>query len=397
MDIASDIINTKGLKGLSLAEIALAVGLNGSSVAYYFSRKNDLAAACFDRALDHFRVQIETAALFAGPEQRVAALIAGAVSVPDRPTARLSEMRAMEEPDRRRLVRRYYDQFRVVRGYFRETSSRNSRLAQIVHAQILLEAMHSLPYWLAFHALAEHGRIANRLSDLLNQGLKSGGTRQEVAFTCAVAPPGTALPDRFLDAATRLINGRGYRGASVDRIAAALKVTKGSFYHHVDAKNDLVLECFRRSVNTMLAAQDRAAELPGPHLNRLINAVDQLLARQLGSNTPLLRSTAVAGLPWALRQEADRLSEQAIRRFAGFVSDGIAEGSIRPVDPLIAGELLVAAVNVAVELRNVCRGVPIEIATRIYRDALLFGPHHLEITESMNDHPSASPINGATQ
>ena len=44
----------------------------------------------------------------------------------------------------------------------------------------------------------------------------------------------------FLKAATRQINEHGYRGASVDRISASLNVTKGAFYHHNEAKDDLV-------------------------------------------------------------------------------------------------------------------------------------------------------------
>jgi hypothetical protein len=42
---------------------------------------------------------------------------------------------------------------------------------------------------------------------------------------------GTATRAAYLRAATRLVNEYGYRGASVDRIAAELRLTKGSFYH----------------------------------------------------------------------------------------------------------------------------------------------------------------------
>ena len=57
----------------------------------------------------------------------------------------------------------------------------------------------------------------------------------------------------FLLAATRLINELGYRGASVQRIASELNVTKGSFYHHLDAKDDLVAACYRRSFDRIAA------------------------------------------------------------------------------------------------------------------------------------------------
>ena len=68
------------------------------------------------------------------------------------------------------------------------------------------------------------------------------------------------LDHAFLLAATRLINELGYRGASVQRIAAELNVTKGSFYHHLDAKDDLVIACYRRSFDTISDAQ-RLAEV----------------------------------------------------------------------------------------------------------------------------------------
>ena len=47
--------------------------------------------------------------------------------------------------------------------------------------------------------------------------------------------------ETILLAATRLINSRGYRGASVNKISEALNVTKSSFYNHNDAKDDLDL------------------------------------------------------------------------------------------------------------------------------------------------------------
>ena len=66
--------------------------------------------------------------------------------------------------------------------------------------------------------------------------------------------------DTFLIAATELINAKGYRGASVDKISARLKVTKGSFYHHNDAKDDLVVACFRRTLDVMRRTQRLAIQ-----------------------------------------------------------------------------------------------------------------------------------------
>jgi AcrR family transcriptional regulator len=58
---------------------------------------------------------------------------------------------------------------------------------------------------------------------------------------------------------TELVNDQGYHGASVDKIAARLNVTKGSFYHHNDTKDDLVASCFERSFTIVRGAQKTAA------------------------------------------------------------------------------------------------------------------------------------------
>ena len=50
------------------------------------------------------------------------------------------------------------------------------------------------------------------------------------------------------------MNVTGYLGTSVDAIAEELSVTKGSFYHHFDSKEDLVVEC----IEANFARIDRA-------------------------------------------------------------------------------------------------------------------------------------------
>ncbi|HBM73886.1 MAG TPA: TetR family transcriptional regulator, partial [Erythrobacter sp.] len=40
------------------------------------------------------------------------------------------------------------------------------------------------------------------------------------------------------------------------------------------------------------------------------------------------------------------------RRFAGMLIDGIADGSVRPIDPLVAGQVIMSTVNSAYEARH---------------------------------------------
>src|SRR3546814_14128715 len=49
---AAETINAQSAKGMTFADVARRVGLTTTSVHYYFKRKDDLAAACFDHTPD---------------------------------------------------------------------------------------------------------------------------------------------------------------------------------------------------------------------------------------------------------------------------------------------------------------------------------------------------------
>ncbi len=378
LDTASALINERGVKGLSLGEVAERIGLGNTSVTYYFKRRDVLAAACFDRGLDLLEAQVGEAAALPDTRARIERLVAlhfadladseqGAA----RPIARLSDMRATDDPMRGELVRRYYAIFRKARGFFDGGATEETRLLRLMRTHVMLETMHALPSWLDRYAGEEHDRIRKRLVELLCHGLVPGGDAADAPATIAVETP--PAPDRFLDAATRLINERGYRGASVERIAAALDVTKGSFYHHLDAKDDLVLACFRHSIATIATAQQAALATDGDHRDQLATALAALVAVQLGEGTPLLRSTALVALPIELRREVLDRTNRLARRFAGMIIDGISEGSIAAIDPLVAGQVLLSALNVAYECRDIARRVPADRAVSLYLSTLLHG------------------------
>src|SRR3546814_2648286 len=70
---------------------------------------------------------------------------------------------------------------------------------------------------------------------------------------------------------------------SSDLIASELNVTKGSFYHHLDAKDDLVIACYKRSFDTIAEAQRLADERGGTHWRRLSSIIATLLDVQFRS------------------------------------------------------------------------------------------------------------------
>lgn len=379
---AADAINEQSAKGMTFADVARRVGLNTTSVTYYFRRKEDLATACFEHTLDQLQSRLDEAMKESTPEGRVGRYLAinferltRIARGQERPLALLSDLRAMDEPMRSRLLVSWQTVFRNTRLLWGEPASQAAKDLNSARAHVLLENSFWLPTWLARYDLDEYPRIEARLGAVFRKGLATGADRWAPRLLPLPLDRGEGEPGRaaFLTAATTLINELGYRGASVQRIASELNVTKGSFYHHLDAKDELVTECYRRSLDTIAGAQARAHDVGGSQWDMLSSVIATLLDAQFAAGGPLLRTTALSGLPLRDRQVMIDRSNRIARRFAGMISDGIAEGSIRPVDPLVASQALMSLQNAAFDMRKWASTMPRERAVAFYASTLMFG------------------------
>ena len=377
---AAEAINEQSAKGMTFADVARRVGLNTTSVTYYFKRKEDLAAAAFEYTLDYLLRMLDAATSEASPEERVRrylrlnmARLARIGRGEEKPFAVLSDLRATVEPVRSRLMVKWREVFRRTRGLWGTAATRTQHDLFGARAHVLLENTFWLPVWLVRYDADQFARVEARLMDVFAGGIAGAGERWAPAaldLSHDEAEPGRAA---FLLAATRLINELGYRGASVQRIASELNVTKGSFYHHLDAKDDLVVACYRRSFGTIADAQRLADEAGGSHWQRLASTIAALIEVQFAERAPLLRTTALSGLPAEARVAMVDRSNRIARRFAGTIMDGIAEGSCRAVDALIAAQTLMALQNAAFDMRRWAGTMPRERAVALYASTLLFG------------------------
>lgn len=367
---ATNLINEKGVKGTTFSEVAARVGLNTSSVAYYFGRKENLVHAVFEATIDRLIALARIAAQAPTPRARLACWIDGHVDLramirrgEEGRIAVLSEMRTLPEALHRPLQERYIELFRVVRDLLPAGAGERDHAVRTARAHILLQVMFWLPAWTPLYSEQDFPRLKQRLLAVLADGIAPRDAAwQPQALGGGEAPwrtPPAGLRNphgEFLRMATLTINQRGYKGASVHRIASGLNVTKGSFYHHNEAKDDLVLACFEHGNERIAAVQFAAATLPRNGWGRISSAVAELVALQLSDPTPLLRTTALQALPQERRGAVLNSAQRIARRFAGMLSDGIADGSLLPVDPLVAAEVLAATINPANELRSWAAG-----------------------------------------
>jgi len=382
LDAAAQVINERGLKGLTFVAVAEAVGLNTTSVTYYFRRKELLAAAAMEHSMRLLEQMVDEAATWPTPRERVKSFAkswlqnAGNARLSRiRPSALLSDMRALDEPMRAELGVAYRAFFRKIVGFF-DGATREDLALNHARAHVLLDTLYWARAWLPKYSVGDYERVGRRIADFYEGGLFPEGAKPGPLIIAA--PEDERGPDisreTFIAAATRLINERGYRGASVERIAAELNVSKGSFYHHLDGKDGLVLDCFERSYGRVSRIQRRVLEGPGSYRDRMVTAIASLLAAQFGTDFPLLRITALQALPAEMRGAMIERSDRMAMRFAGMIADGITEGSIRPVDPMIAGQSVMGVINAASDMRHWAQARnSVDEAVRLYLHPLTHG------------------------
>lgn len=378
---AATLFNERGVKGATLSDIAASVGLVTNSVTYYYRKKEDLATACFLRAIDIF----DAFAVAAAAEKSVAARVQRLLQQHVELLARIdtgqqpqivvfNDLRALPSPQLDVVFTAYTDMFRHVRALLKgpETSGL-TRDELNARAHIVLSVVNWLRAWIGRYETDEYTRIADRVTDILINGFatpRSKWSAQDAEQSWQLSNTGTESGDTaeaFLRAATFLVNEQGYRGASVDKISARLNVTKGSFYHHNDNKQDLISACFERTFSVVRQALSLAESGTGSGWDRACAAARVLVRYQLSDDGPLLRSSATSALPdQAHREQVRKTMARLTERMTCVVVDGMMDGSIRPLDPAIAALVAIGVINASAELQRWAPGASVTNASDLY-------------------------------
>ena len=161
----------------------------------------------------------------------------------------------------------------------------------------------------------------------------------------SVQQRGEETRNRILDVAQEAFARYGYDATGVAEICRRAGVTKGGFYHHFPSKQDVFLEMLERWLEGL--DQDlevmRSGEETVPDELRAMTAMVPAVFQEAGGRLTLfLEFLTKAGHSPAVWQATVAPFRKYHAFFAKMISDGIEEGSLRPVDPEMASNLLLS-------------------------------------------------------
>jgi TetR/AcrR family transcriptional regulator len=170
-----------------------------------------------------------------------------------------------------------------------------------------------------------------------------------------VARWANAIPDReeqleikrqaIIREAAKVFNRRGSHGTTLDDVAERLGVTKTALYRYVQNKNDLLFACHEEAMEIAREAMDRGEAQGSTGLEKIRIGMKGYLREMIGA----------MGVPVLILEENALTGESAAKIFAlrdafetrmrRLVEEGIADGSIVPLNPKLAIFMLLGAVH----------------------------------------------------
>ncbi|MCY0870067.1 MAG: TetR/AcrR family transcriptional regulator [Firmicutes bacterium] len=152
--------------------------------------------------------------------------------------------------------------------------------------------------------------------------------------------------DEIAAAAVQLFYLKGYHATSVQDIADAVGLQKGSLYHYIGGKEELLQQIVTRAVMRFRQQIEHICDLPEPAPTRLRLAVRQhmrIVTGEVEMTTLLFRDAFLlgGGQHEAIRVAMDGYTELWTR----MISEGVTAGEFTTADAKLAALSLLGACN----------------------------------------------------
>lgn len=150
----------------------------------------------------------------------------------------------------------------------------------------------------------------------------------------------------ILDASAQIFSQKGYHGASMQDIAAAVDLQKASLYHHVSSKQEILFELLNRGLGLLIERVEIAledADSPDERLRKAIHAYLLALTEYQALSSVLLLEYRSLEPHYFQRHIAQRDQFEHIWR--DMIDAGVEEGIFTCDHPSLSARALLGVMN----------------------------------------------------
>lgn len=152
--------------------------------------------------------------------------------------------------------------------------------------------------------------------------------------------------EQVIEAAVHLFRAKGYHATSVQDIADAVGLRKGSLYHYITSKEELLFEIIHETIQAYTRRLEAIAARPEPAAQRLAEAIAthiEAVAQDTEGFAIFISETRA--LEPQQRQRIEEASSRYGHLLQRLIEEATREGAFRPADSAIASLAILGACN----------------------------------------------------
>ena len=369
---AAQLFNWQGSRATTLADIAGSMQLTKTCVYYYVKTKEDLIYQCYVSScamwLDH--VQAANQLQGNGIEKIISLVKRHFYQYIDTLQgvgphyALLSEISALDAEHAEDIMQRWSNIFADCQQMVEQGIDEG--LIEDLDPAVIVTGIFSILQWFPVWLNRSHGANPEPVIEGVLDILVNGLSAQKHQFVDIQFPQLSGLQldsfdreyqshikrEAFYRVGAIYFNQKGYKGTSLDEIANSLDVTKGAFYYHIKNKEELLYQCFNRSLDVESRLLNKAGASQANGLKKIELSLRYLFNIQFSEQGPLIRYRALPSLDEQHRKAVLKANKNNSKILGTYIDQGFADGTLRPMDVDIAQNVLSGAVEASPELAN---------------------------------------------
>ncbi|MFC8128270.1 TetR/AcrR family transcriptional regulator [Streptomyces sp. NPDC057302] len=316
---AAELFHEKGFHGVSLAEIASAVGVSAPALYRHFTGKPDLLAKVLSDTYDRLQSVADTADSAEDALRGLAEVVAER-----RELAVLWQREARHLPEERRGETR--QQMRDLGASITLLLRRDRPELTEAGADLLTWAALSVAVSPGHHRMfCSTARLREQIAELSVTVLRHGVVLDDAPATPAPARGGGLAPasrrEALVGAATKLFGSRGFHQVSLNDIGAAAGIAGPSVYKHFSSKGEILFELLNRGAASLQLGMTRAmstARTPEEALDGLVHGYVEMCSEHTDLIAALV--TEVLHLPDDQRHTIRRVQHDFVAEWVELVA-----------------------------------------------------------------------------